>query len=347
MATIYHVARRSGVSTATVSRVMKGGTGFSAATRERVLAAAGELAWVPSGSARGLASRRTGIVGLIFPDLDNTDEPGQDSPLYFDQIIRGAERAATAMGDAVLIAGSRCATGRELVFSVASKVDGLVVLAGSLSKRDLEQVRRSVPVVLLADRASHRGTDGVAADNRGGTRAATSHLIGAHKYRDLVFVGGVERAPDSIERFAGFCDALQEAGLPIPDAPAALGEFTESGGELAMRQLLGAPRIPRAVVFANDQMAIGALSALRRERIPVPTQMAIVGFDDIAAARHVRPALTTVRQPMRDLGEQAVRLLFERVAEPDGARRAIVLATELILRRSCGCGARARAGATS
>ncbi len=347
MATIYHVARRSGVSTATVSRVMKGGTGFSAATRERVLAAAGELAWVPSGSARGLASRRTGIVGLIFPDLDNTDEPGQDSPLYFDQIIRGAERAATAMGDAVLIAGSRCATGRDLVFSVASKVDGLVVLAGSLSKRDLDQIGRSVPVVLLADRAAHRGMDGVAADNRGGARAITSHLIVGHGYRELAFVGGVQRAPDSMERFAGFRDALKEAGLSIPEAPAALGGFTESGGELAMHEILRAPRPPEAVVFANDQMAIGALSTLRRARIPVPAQMAIAGFDDIAAARHVRPALTTVRQPMRDLGEQAVRLLFERVAEPDGARRAVLLSTEVVLRRSCGCGARVRAGATS
>ena len=105
--TIYEVARRSGVSTATVSRVMDNGTGFSAATRDRVLAVADELGWVPSGSARGLAKRRTGIVGLLFPDFSDIGEAEEESPLYVDQVIRGAERAAASAGDAVLIAATR------------------------------------------------------------------------------------------------------------------------------------------------------------------------------------------------------------------------------------------------
>ena len=212
--TIYEVASRSGVSTATVSRVMADGTGFSAATRERVKTTAAELGWVPSGSARGLASRRTGIVGLIFPDLGQSGAAEEESPLYVDQVIRGAERAATSVGDAVLIAATQtAASGRDLAFSVAGKVDGLVVLARSLPDDDVLALSRSVPVVLLAACLARggpdfAGPDFVGADNRGGSRALTAHLIEAHGHTDLAFLAGPAGSPDSEERFAGFCAAL-------------------------------------------------------------------------------------------------------------------------------------------
>ena len=320
---------------------MRDGTGFSVATRERVLAAARELRWVPSGPARGLAVRRAGIVGLLFPDLDQAGEAENESPLFVDQVIRGAERAATSVGDAVLIAATRNAPGHDLALSVAGKVDGLVVMARALPDRDLASISRSVPVVVLAARSAPRRLDFVGADNRGGAREITAHLIDGHGYRDLAYVGGPAQSPDSIERFLGFSDALAAAGLPVPDSPDGDGGFTEAGGERAMHSLLGAGRRrPRAVVFGNDEMAIGALSALRSLRLRAPADIALTGFDDIAAARHVRPALTTVRQPMRDLGEQAVRTLLDRLAEPQAPRRSLILPTELIVRRSCGCGSR-------
>ena len=240
--TIYEVARRSGVSTATVSRVMAEGKGFSAETGERVRATAAELGWVPNGPARGLASRRTGIVGLIFPDLGGgSGQAHEESALYVDQVIRGAERAATAAGDAVLIAATQCTSGRKLAFSVAGKVDGLVILARSLPDDDVVALSRIVPVVMLANRLARKGPDYVEADNRGGSRAITAHLITVHGYTDLVFLAGPEQSPDSEERFAGFRDALAHAGLGEPDRPVASGDFTESGGETAVRDLL-APR---------------------------------------------------------------------------------------------------------
>lgn len=337
-ATIYQVARRSGVSTATVSRVMHGGRGFSAATRDRVLAAVGDLGWVPSGSARGLAFRRAGIVGLLFPDLAASDEADEESPLYVDQVIRGAERAATSVGDAVLIAAARSESGRHLAFSVAGKVDGLVVLARSLSEADLASLARSVPIVLLGSDVPHEGLDFVGADNRGGTRQVTTHLLDVHGYDDLAFVSGPADSPDSAERFAGFADALAAAGLPVPEVPDVDGNFTEAGGERAVRALLAERRRPpRAVVLGNDQMAIGALAVLRSARLRVPADVALTGFDDIAAARHLRPALTTVRQPMRDLGERSVRLLLDRLADRELPRRSLVLPTAPVIRRSCGC----------
>lgn len=334
--TIYQVARLSGVSTATVSRVMRDGTGFSAATRDRVLKVAAELGWVPSGPARGLASRRAGIVGLLFPDLDQSGQAEQESPLYVDEVIRGAERAATSVGDAVLIAATHTSSGRRLAFSLAGKVDGLVVMARSLSDQDVAAIARSVPVVMLANRA-RRGLDMVCADNRGGARDVTNHLIETHGHRDIAFVGGPPRSPDSVARFAGFQAALNAAGLPAPAEPHAAGGFTEAGGARAMRLLLARGPRPKAIVFGNDEMAIGALAVLRAARIRVPADIAITGFDDIAAARHVRPALTTVRQPMRQLGEQSVRLLLERLEQPDAPRGVITLPVRIVPRRSCGC----------
>ena len=339
--TIYEVARRSGVSTATVSRVMADGTGFSAATGERVKATAAELGWVPSGPARGLASRRTGIVGLIFPDLGQSGEAEEESPLYVDQVIRGAERAATSVGDAVLIAATQTASGRDLAFSVAGKVDGLVILARSLPDDDIVALSRSVPVVVLASCLPRPGPDFVGADNRGGSHAITAHLISVHGHTDLAFVAGPAGSPDSEDRFAGFCAALRAAGLPAPALPAARGDFTEAGGEQAVRDMIASGRRPDAVVCGNDEMALGALIALRAARLRVPADVAVTGFDDIAAARRVRPALTTVRQPMRELGERSVRLLLGRIAAPDTARQSVVLPTELVTRRSCGCASRA------
>jgi LacI family transcriptional regulator len=335
--TIYEVAQRSGVSTATVSRVMTGGKGFSPATRERVQATAAELGWVPSGPARGLASRRAGVVGLLFPDLGLSGDTEDESPLYVDQVIRGAERAATSAGDAVLIAATRTASGRELAFSVAGKTDGLVVMARSLSEPDIAVLARSVPVVVLANHYLQDGPDFVGADNRSGCREITAHLIQVHAYTDLAFLAGPDDSPDSEERFAGFCEALREAGLAVPAGPAATGGFTETGGRQAVAALLADGRRPRAVVCGNDEMAIGALTALRAARLRVPADVAVTGFDDISAAHHVRPALTTVRQPMRELGERSVRMLLARISDPAAPRRSVVLPTETVIRRSCGC----------
>jgi LacI family transcriptional regulator len=335
--TIYEVAKRSGVSTATVSRVMADGKGFSAATRDRVLATAEELGWVPNGPARGLASRRAGIVGLLFPDLGHSGDAEEESPLYVDQVIRGAERAATAVGDAVLIAATQSLSGRQLAFSVASKVDGLVVMARSLSDEDIAALSRSVPVVVLAQQFIGHEYDFVGTENRGGCRGVTAHLIDVHGCTDLAFLAGPAESPDSDERFGGFCEALRLAGLRVPDAPAERDAFTESGGVQAVRRMLAGGRRPQAIVCGNDEMAIGALAALRAARIRVPGDIAITGFDDIAAARHGRPAMTTVRQPMRELGEQSVRMLLGRIADPAAPRQSLLLPTELVIRRSCGC----------
>ena len=312
---------------------------MSAQTRDRIHHVVRELGYVPNVAARSLARGRLGVLGFVFPDLDDpTTESGHETLLYSDEVIRGAERAAHARGHAILIAATHGASGRDLVMSVAGKVDGLAVMARSVSAADARLLAGRVPTVLLAGGRQLAGLDFVAADNAGGARAVTRHLLERHDHRDVAFVAGPAASPDGRARFAGYCDALAAAGLLVPAQPDAHGDFTELGGARAVEELLRSrPSPPRALVVGNDQMAVGAMSALARAGLRVPEDVALTGFDDIQLARHVRPALTTVRQPMRRLGEECVRLLLRRLESPDAGRETVVVPTELVVRASCGC----------
>jgi LacI family transcriptional regulator len=195
-----------------------------------------------------------------------------------------------------------------------------------------------LPVVVISDRAGQAAdVDAVSVDNSGGMRALVDHLLQVHGHRDVVFIGGPPRSPDSTERFAGYRQALRQAGLVAPSVPHAIGDFTEAGGARAARELLADRRPPDAIVCGNDEMAIGALGVLASSRLRSPRDVAVTGFDNLAAARHVRPHLTTVAQPMRDIGAEAVRAVLARLEDPEAPRRATVLPTEVVLRRSCGC----------
>jgi LacI family transcriptional regulator len=337
-ATIYEVARLSGVSTATVSRVMHDGVGFSEETRRAVRESAAALGWIPNHSARSLAARRTGLVGLLFPEFGSQGTAEDESPLFVDQVIRGAERAATLAGNAIVIAATRGRNGGELARSLVGKVDGLIVVAGSLGAREIARISTRTPVVVLASRSSRSGLDFVEADNRGGVVAVTRHLIDEHRVTDLAFVAGPSRSPDSTARFMGFASALEAAGLEAPATAEVHGGFTEAGGARAAEELLDArAAVPQAIVFGNDEMAIGGLTTIRRRKLRVPEDLLITGFDDIASARHVDPSLTTVRQPMRDIGVTAVNTLLSRIADPGAPRHTAMLPTSLIVRASCGC----------
>ncbi|MCX5399472.1 LacI family DNA-binding transcriptional regulator [Streptomyces sp. NBC_00102] len=353
--TVYDVAERSGVSIATVSRVYRTPDSVRAQTRERVLAAARELGYVPSGNARGLASRTTGVLGLCFPDYADpdaesaaalTDDGDDDNAvmLYSDQIIRGMERAARRHGYALLIAASLDGGPESLVAKVAGRVDGFAVLARTVPTEDLDVISRRLPVVMLAGPREIDHLDHVEVANRDGERELARHLIDDHGLRRLVFVGGEADSPDAEARFEGFRQACREAGLPVPDQPELrVAMMTQAEGARAAEALLdradgaGTAR-PEAMLFANDQMAVGALQALERRGVRVPEDIAVTGFDGIPLSRLVRPALTTVRQPIRRLGEEAAELLVKRLGDRDRDPVSVELPVALARRESCGCG---------
>ncbi|MGW3951670.1 LacI family DNA-binding transcriptional regulator [Streptomyces sp. NPDC004752] len=359
--TVYDVAERSGVSIATVSRVYRTPDTVRAQTRERVLAAARELGYVPSGNARGLASRSTGVLGLCFPDYADPDaeseaensagdEADDDAAmLYSDQIIRGMERAARRHGYALLIAASLKGGPESLVAKVAGRVDGFAVLARTVPTEDLEVISRRQPVVMLAgpresDDLDH--LDHIEVANADGQRELTRHLIEDHGLRRLAYVGSAEESPDVEARFRGYVEACRAAGVSVSEEPdLRVGMMTQAEGARAAEALLDRPgERPKALLFANDQMAVGALHTLERRGVRVPEDIAVTGFDGIALSRLVRPALTTVRQPMRQLGEEAVELLVRRLTgRQDNKPVSMMLPVSVARRGSCGCTGRQEA----
>ena len=325
-ATIYEVARHAGVSIATVSRVLRGTTPVSDATRGRVLAAVEDLRYTPSRSARSLAEGQHAANGIVFPDLSGP---------YFSEVVLAYEDVAADLGRSVLILSTHGRqAARERLLDLASRVDGLVVLGRTVGDDVLEDlVGKGLPLVLMA-REPIAGADVVTTENEGSARALTAHLVEEHGYRSFAFLGDAETSPDTQRRWKGFRSALRDAGITAPRSPIAC-PFDEEGGRAAADSLLRR-RPPRVLVCANDEIALGAIAAAEALGRGVPEDVAVTGWDDVMAARHARPGLTTVRQPMRDLGAWAARRLHERLTGDTSEPRHEVLPTQLVRRASCG-----------
>jgi LacI family transcriptional regulator len=340
---VYAVARRAGVSTATVSRVLAGRERVLPGTRDKVLIAVAELGYVPSGAAKDLAARRTGVLGLCFPDLVGDQDIAQnDSGYWYDEVIRGMERSARRRGYAVLIVASHHSDDGRLVLSIAGRCDGLVVLARTAPFAMIAHVAARIPVLLMATQRDavtagdgDRGVDYLTVANEAGAYQVTSHLVDAHGYTDICFIAGPPDSPDSASRFDGFRRAM--AGRHAVGHPAYHGDFTTAGGRRVGEQIIATGPVPRALVCANDQMAIGVMAALQHTGLNVPDDVAVTGFDGIQLGRHLRPGLTTVVQPMAALGETAVTMLTDRISGAAPPQRTVELPVRLEVRDSCGC----------
>jgi LacI family transcriptional regulator len=342
---VYDVAQRAGVSIASVSRVLAGHDRVRPETTQRVLNAVAELGYVPSGAAQDLAGRRTAVLGLCFPDLvGDQDIVNSDAMFWYDEVIRGMERAARRSGYALLIAASHESDDVNMVLTVAGRCDGLMVLAATAPLDTLEHVAARGPVLMLAaprDAGESPGLlDHLYVANESGMHQMTAHLLDFHRYESLAFVAGPVDSADSRSRLAGFRGALAAHGRTEAEAAVLHGDFTTAGGAAVAAELLKQKQMPRALVCANDQTAIGAMAALARAGVRVPEDVAVTGFDGLYIGRHLHPALTTVRQPMRELGETAVRLLQQRITKQANAGADIELPVQLELRESCGCTSR-------
>ena len=217
---VYEVARLAGVSTATVSRVLAGHQRVLPGTRDKVLTAVTELGYVPSGAAKDLAARRTGVLGLCFPELA---EDESDAAYWYDEVIRGMERAARRSGYAVLIAASHYRDDGGLVLSIAGRCDGLVVLARTAPLAMIEHVAARIPVVLLAAEGggddADRAIDCLTVANETGAYQVTSHLADVHGYTDICFVGGPPDSPDSASHTTGSAGRWPGSAASRPTCP--------------------------------------------------------------------------------------------------------------------------------
>jgi LacI family transcriptional regulator len=323
---IYTVADRAGVSIATVSRVLNGTLPVAAATRARVLAAAEELRWQPSRVARKLTGERTGAVGLVFPELIGG---------YVANIVLGFEERAMAEDVGVLVLGTHGrATAERMASDLAEHVDGLVVMDRTITDDAVQRLAGDgTPIVLLA-RAPLDGIPAVRSENHDAGLELTTHLLEHHGHRRLAFIGDPDAAPDLEQRWQGFTLAHRRAGLGEP-APALRTKFRPDDGYAAVATLLAGPEPPTAVVCATDELASGAAMRVRDLDLTLGDDLAVTGWDDSPIARALAVPLTTVDQPVSELGRCAADTLFRRIDGEAGESQ--VLPSRLVLRRSCGC----------
>ncbi|MDQ6878713.1 MAG: LacI family transcriptional regulator [Candidatus Dormibacteraeota bacterium] len=337
--TIYDVATRAGVSIASVSRVLNGLGTPRAETRDRVLKAVRELSFVRDSSARALSNGLKEVVGVVFRRGDETlFEDEYESFLYIDVINRGIESESQRRGFDVLMSSVAFNDENALqrLTAMAGKTDGLILHDRMLSAVGIATVASIVPIVTLAGSPTPESMN-VRCDNEAGMRELVRHLVVHHHYRSVAYLSGRGDSPDNRARARIFEAEAAAAGADIQVGPAWQGNYSAAGGANVIAALLDVgTALPRAIVCASDQTAIGVMHALAQRGITVPQDVAVTGFDDVPVARHLRPPLTTVRQPMQELGAKAFEVLYSRInsalGEPD-----IVLPVQLIVRESCGC----------
>ncbi|GAA0480563.1 LacI family DNA-binding transcriptional regulator [Streptomyces olivaceiscleroticus] len=330
--TLEEVAARAGVGRGTVSRVVNGSPRVSPRTRAAVERAIAELGYVPHGAARALAADRTDAVALVIPEPETRlfAEP------YFSGIIRGVGAGLADTDLQLLLILVRTPKERERLgqYLTAHRVDG-VLLVSVRQDDPLPDLlsRLELPAVLSGRRSARETVPYVDSDNAGGARAAVRHLLERGR-RVIATVAGPPDMYAAQCRLAGYREALADAGHGADEALIVPADFTEDGGRRAMAALLDRRPDVDAVFAASDVMAAGALAVLRERGRRVPADVALVGFDDSTVARHLDPPLTSVRQPIEEMGRAMARVLVEELGERSRERPQHVLPTELVVRES-------------
>lgn len=330
------VATQAGVSRTTVSYVLNNVTAanISAETRQRVLAAADELGYVPNAAAQALASGRTQTIGLLLP----RSQPFPQASSTHYRIIEGLLEIAQQFGVRVLVDSVRETeeTNTYLELARNKRIDGLIVSDVRVDDQALYKlVQDPFPIVLLG-RLPGVNVSSVEFDNRGGARMAVDHLvaqghtqIGVIGYAPITFTGVAER-------LSGYRDSLAAHGIAFDEALIHMGAYSAESGYAATLNFLDSDTTPTALFVTSDEVALGVLAALHEQGVSVPDEMAVVGFDDHPISRFTIPALTTVRLPFEEMGRQAGQMLLDLIGQDVERGTELLLETELIVRNSSG-----------
>ena len=331
MATIKDVAALAGVSFTTVSHVINNTRPVNAETRKRVEEAIRATRYVPSAVARSLKHRTTRTIGVLVPTATNP---------YFAELARGIEDVCAAAGYSVILCNSDDDPRKQrdyLRVLMEKRVDGIIVSSAGPDTALVEALGESALPIVMVDRPTEGiQADQVQVDHEEGAYMATKHLLDLG-HRRIACISGPSALSVTAERLAGFHRALREAGVPEATARIAEGDFTSPGGYRAARQLLTEGEMPTAIFAGNDMIGFGVLRAAAERNINVPGELSVIGFDDIELSRYVYPALTTVGQSIRELGDSAAALLLSRIGAPSrGAVEQRIVAPRIVLRESTG-----------
>ncbi len=330
-ATIRDVAEAAGVSVATVSRVINGRPDVSPATRDAVLRVARAHNFTTNRSARALTVGRTGLIGLTLPYVDEN---------YFTAILSGASEALYEQDQRILLCPTHHEHDREVTLLerlMNGTTDGAIILLPEESSDELRKLQDAGYPFVVADprQPLDEGIPAVSATHSTGARVATDHLLRLG-HRRIGLITGTSGWMAADERLEGYTTALATAGVPFRSDLVIDGRFTLESGHAAARRFLDRDDPPTAIFASNDNMAVGAMRAVLERGLRVPEDVSIVGFDDTEVARSVYPRLTTVRQPLAELGRTAVSLLNRLIDGQTIEALRVELATRLIVRESSG-----------
>jgi LacI family transcriptional regulator len=330
MSTIVDVAERAGVSMMTVSRFFNDPGKLAPATYERVKRAVDQLRYVPNEAARSLIRGRSDTVALVVADIRHP---------FFMSVARGVEDVAQEAGYTLLLGNSSETLAREkqyLEALIARRADGLILAPTHGKRHNLSVLKRQkMPTVMIDRRLPKLEFDVVRGDTHVGARLLTEHLL-EQGYRRIAFVGGYAGASSLVDRLGGYQEAMGAAGL---EETVVLGRYDQSSGheivhDLVARTRHGGPAVPEGLITANNMVGLGALLALRELGMDVPGDVALATFDDFEIASQIDPFFTVIRQPAYEIGQEAMRMLLERLQDSGRPPEERVLPVELVPRRS-------------
>lgn len=334
--TLKDVARLAGVSAATVSLTLADDPRISARTKDAVRKAAEQLNYVPNSLGRGLRSRRLGSIALVVP------QRSQDvfTHPYFMEVLEGVSEVTNTHDLMLVVSTAPAERGDRAYLRLldSRRADGVIIASAAIGDRNIDRLALSgYPVAFLGRYPHDPGLCAVGVDDHGGAILATTHLVVSHARKRIAHIAAPLDHQAGLDRLQGYQTALGRHGLAFDERLVVEGDISEASGERAMADLIEAGAEFDAVFVGNDEMALGAMRVLERAGQAIGQHISVVGFDDIRLASVVRPGLTTVAQPMRE----TARLAAERLLQILDGRRPeppqIVLPTELIVRRSCGC----------
>jgi LacI family transcriptional regulator len=330
--TIKDVAKKAGVSIATVSRVFNNSPLVSEETRKKILKTSNELKYSPNLLARGLMLKKTDTLGVVLPDLYGD---------FFSEVIKGIDEIARKRSYHILVASTHSHKDEiESILKVmrGGRVDGLIIMSPHIDSNSIQNfLPGDIPVILLNCFGDYSTVSSITIDNYHGAKLMTRHLI-KHGHKNIAIIKGVEGNYDAEERLRGYRKALKEANIIESSISLVHGDFTEESGYSAMKKIASLKPRPTAVFASNDSMAIGAIRAAHELGIKIPNDIAVAGFDDIPITKFIKPSLSSVHVPIFELGKLAATKLIDKILSGEGSKREkIVLETTLMVRESCGC----------
>ncbi|MEI3613506.1 catabolite control protein A [Pseudogracilibacillus sp. SO30301A] len=327
--TIYDVAREANVSMATVSRVVNGNPNVKPTTRKKVLDTIERLGYRPNAVARGLASKKTTTVGAIIPDISST---------FFSELTRGIEDIATMYKYNIILSNSDQNKDKEihLIDTMLEKqVDGIVFMGGEITAEHIQQFKTSqVPVVLAATHDKNNELPSVNIDYETATYEATKKLIEDTNAHPALITGG-EHIQSNGLKYKGYVRALEESSIDFDESFVVENECTYNGGIEAVNELLNTlSSKPKSILVATDEMAVGVIHGIQDQGLHVPNDIEVFGFNNTRISLMVRPTLTTVVQPMYDIGAVAMRLLTKYMNKEEVEENTVILPHRIIKRDS-------------